>query len=549
VSESIRLETAPVIEGYDLSAERARYNFPDAVVAGRRLNRGTCTIEITGEMDSGRLRAARKRHMESMFVTTHGLDAPVLELGYPVAGHYVLCEAGTYMDLMLGCAQKIVDENHPNFRAVLDRLAEYGLLMRREINTDDYLALAPGVEGIYTPQDLADLLNRAAQDRFPVDGGYRCFFCNSGTEAVEAGMKIAALVRWRKLEESHGRAVIEDLMRQLEIPVNPLLDGDRSRSEPMWSDYPVFFFACEGAFHGRTLGALSLTHTKKAHQIGFPKLRWVRHVPYNSGGAGLERLLDPRSLPEILASDGGVRVVLEQGKVPVDLIASFVAEPFQGEGGYVPGERRFFSEIGEVLRRHGIPFHADEVQSFGRMGTLFGFEQMGVTPSIVSLAKCHFLGAMVAPAAWSKYLHGGWHSNTYGSGKVLDVNMACATVDTLLHCRDPLFEGRDLLENSRIKGEYLRTLLHRVRERHPEILRDVRGIGAMNGMTVRHREAIIEKGWAMGLKMLGCGLGGEESPIRILLLADCLTKEVEDFVRRFDEVLSAVESDLGMGGP
>ncbi len=536
--DPLPIEPNVVIDGYDLTAEKARYRFPDVTIGSRTLNRGTAKAEVTGAEDDGHA-GARAEHASQMFVTTHDAGSPVIELGHPVAGPYVSSSAGVYLDLMLGCAQKIVDENHPFFRDAVRHLFQQGMLLRREINTDDYIT-AEAAEGVHGPQELAALLNRAARARFVSVKGWRSFFCNSGTEAVEAAIKLCCLVRWRRLLQRVGAPTIEKVMADLGIE---RVAFDREPDgEEVWADYPMFLVATDGAFHGRTLGSLGLTRSKRAHQIGYPKSRWVRHVAYNGGPDALEAILDSRPLAEILEADGGVAKVIADGKIPTDLCAGFVAEGFQGEGGYVPGERAFFEGVAATCRREGILFVADEVQSMGRTGKLFSIEHLNVAPDVIAMAKASFLGICLARADFEAYLHAGWHSNTWGGGKIFDVNMAYATFDALLNYEDAIFDGNGYLENIAIKGEYLRRLLEKVRERHPDTLKDVRGRGGMIAISVKRRDEVLETAWRHGLKMLGCGPDDEVGSIRLLLMADTLTKEVEEIAVKIDEVLTVVEA-------
>ena len=209
----------------------------------------------------------------------------MLELGYPQAGHYVRCEAGIYFDAYLGVAQRLIDEAHPAFQAMLRTLRDHGLLLRREINTDDYLAVRRGVEGVKTPQELAALVNRATERAFPEAGRFRTFFSNSGAEAIEAGMKLAQRVAHSRLLARYGTEVEAELMRQLGIPRHEFFE--REAGETVYADYPFFVVGTEKAFHGRTLGALQLNFSKAAHKRGFHGGRWVRQIPFNGDPADL----------------------------------------------------------------------------------------------------------------------------------------------------------------------------------------------------------------------------------------------------------------------
>src|SRR5262249_7919833 len=221
---------------------------------------------------------------------------------------------GTYFDACLGAAQKLFDENHPSYARMIQALVKQGLLLRREINTDDFFAARRGAEGVRTPQDVAALVNGEAARAFPKSGSWKTFFSNSGTEAIEAGLKIACRVAHARLLERHGAEGEAELMRQLGIPRVTFFP--KRDPQALFEDYPFFFVACEMAFHGRTLGALNLTFSKAVHKRGFPNWRRTRHIPFNGKVGDLEALIDPRPLPEILKADGGVAKVLADGKIP-----------------------------------------------------------------------------------------------------------------------------------------------------------------------------------------------------------------------------------------
>ena len=97
------------------------------------------------------------------------------------------------------------------------------------------------------------------------------------------------------------------------------------------------------------------------------------------------------------------------------------------------------------------------------------------------------------------------------------------------------------LENEEVKGEMFRARMAELAERHPKVLEGVRGHGVMNALLVRRRDDVVRIGWERGLKLLGCGWPADVSAIRVLMLADTLGREVEEFARVFDEVLTKVE--------
>jgi len=538
----VRTREGVVIDGYDLLAENARLAFPDVVVCGRRLNRGTASVspEGTPHEPSDPVRAEHGRHL---MPSTLSADSPVIDLSWPATGMFVSSAAGTYLDLYQGVAQKLLDEHHPALQRTLEALVASGLALRREIATDDYLVTAPPIEGVHVPQELAALACRLVERSLPGMGGTRAFLSNSGAEAGEAAIKLAQLHTYRRFLRRHGAATWERLMRDLGIGRAVYFEGEPGGGdEPLWLDYPCVLFGCEGAFHGRTLGVLNLTWSRKAQHIGYGKLPWVRHVPFNGAVADLTALLDSRPITEILDAPGGVREVLASGRVPVDLAALFALECMQGEGGYRLADHAWLEAVARACRAHGLLLGVDEVQTFGRTGALFAAEHYGIAPDILWTSKAAIVGLTVAREELVRDAHPGWHSNTFGGGKLFDVSLAHAVLDTVANGREPLFEGRGYLENSRIKGEYVRLRLADLSARHPEAFPEFSGLGGMWGLTVRWRDEVIRTGWRLGAKLLGCGRRGELSRLRVVLLADVLTREVDQMIEVLDRVFAAVEA-------
>jgi 4-aminobutyrate aminotransferase-like enzyme len=522
----------------DAALEAERAGWPDVVVGHRRLNRTTAVVDATAE-ESPRADEARRAVRERLFTTTIPTNAPVVELGWPVHGPFVSSPRGVYFDAYLGVAQKVLDEHHPRFRAMVEDLRAADVLLRREIATDDYLV---GTEDgrVKGPADLAGLWGEAMSERF--GGAWRAFLSSSGTEAVEAGLKLAFETAYKRFLERFGMDVFRRVQAELGTAQAPFFERDPGlRDHPVYEDYPFHVVACENAFHGRTLGSLSLTRSKRAHQLGYPKLRPVRHVPYNAPGDPLRALVDFRDVRELLASPGELRrVVLEQRRVPKDLFAAFVVEPFQGEGGYVPGDPSFFRAARAVCDETGALLVCDEVQTVARTGSLFLVERLGVKPDVVCTAKGMVIGVTLAPAGLESHLHTGWHSNTWGGGRVFDVNFAWTVLDAVLRHRDPVFGGRSYFENVEAKGRRLAAALDRLADKHARVVEGHRGVGLLRAIAVRRRDDVIDAAWRRGLKLLGCGLSGEVSAIRLVFLADTLAREVDEFERVMDLALSDV---------
>jgi 4-aminobutyrate aminotransferase-like enzyme len=531
-----------VIDGYDVLAETARYRFADRVLAGRRLNRGTAVVAPGGTPHAD-AREIKRQYARQVVTNTLTPSCPVVDLSYPAAGMFVDSPAGVYLDLYQGVAQKLFDEQHPRLQRVIEQLVEHGLAFRREIATDDYLELGRPLGELRAPRELAALVNGLTSAAFPGMGECRTFFSNSGAEAGEAAIKLAQLHCYRRLVARHGPAVLERLMADLGIPRDRAFDGEPGTpDDPLYADYPFVIIGCDGAFHGRTLGVLNLTRSRKAQHLAFSKIRWRRHIPFNGRVQDLADLLDTRPLPAILDAPGGAAAVFAAGKVPVELAALFALECYQGEGGYRLADRGWLRAVAALCQEHGILLGLDEVQSFGRTGSLFAGERYGIVPDLVWVAKAAVVGLTVARAGLADEAHVGWHSNTFGGGKLFDVNLAYAVIDTLVNWKEPVFEGRGYLENSRLKGEYVRMRLAELCAQHADVFPEFSGLGGMWGLTVRHREEVVETGWRQGAKLLGCGRHGALSRLRIVLLTDVLTREIDQMVAVLERTFSAVSA-------
>jgi 4-aminobutyrate aminotransferase len=290
----------------------------------------------------------------------------------------------------------------------------------------------------------------------PFEERARVFLTNSGTEAIEGAIKLARY-------HTHRPGLI----------------------------------AFDGAFHGRTLGALSLTNSKLKQRAGFgPLLPMVFHAPFprvrawreGSGGDGTDEL-------QVLRES-----ILGRLIAPSD-VAAIVVEPVQGEGGYFPAPLRFLQGLREICDEHGILLIADEIQSgMGRTGTWWALQQYDVEPDIVTTAKGIAsgmpIGAFIArESVWT------WPPGAHGSTFAGNPVCAAAGLATL-----DLLEG-GLIANAAHAGERLRAGLERVVEGCPAV-RDVRGMGLMVGVEfTTHEEANAVEGAAFerGLLVLECG--------------------------------------------
>jgi 4-aminobutyrate aminotransferase len=319
----------------------------------------------------------------------------------------------------------------------------------------------------------------------PFEEKARVFLTNSGTEAVEGAIKLARY-------HTHRPGII----------------------------------AFEGGFHGRTMGALSLTNSKIKQRAGFgPLIPMVHHSPFprirawreGSGGDGSAEL-------EVLR-----RSVLGRLIAPSD-VAAIVVEPIQGEGGYFPAPTAFMEGIREICDEHGILLIADEIQSgMGRTGTWWAIEHTGVEPDIITSAKGIAsgmpIGAFIArESVWT------WPPGAHGSTFAGNPICAAAGLATL-----EIIESEGL-SNADAMGARLRSGLEKAAE--GSAVRDIRGAGLMLGVefpTHAAAEAVQEAAFSRGLLTLECG----ESSLRFSPPLIVSEDDVDTAVRIFAESLPA----------
>jgi 4-aminobutyrate aminotransferase len=309
----------------------------------------------------------------------------------------------------------------------------------------------------------------------------RVYYGNSGAEAVEAALKMA---RYHS-----GR------------------------------DKFIAFF---GAFHGRTMGALSLTGSKSVQKKGFaPLLGGVTHIPY----AYCYRC--PYSKQVESCNVECVKVLEDQlfkTTVPAEEVAAIFVEAVQGEGGYVVPPRKFIDELQEVAHRHGILVVFDEVQSgMGRTGKMFAHQHFGVDPDIITLAKGIASGMpLCATVAKASYMHWkpGAHASTFG-GNPVSVAAALTTIELL---------EQELVDNAARIGARMKDRMLTWAARFP-IVGEVRGLGLMLGIEIVRdqatkekapelRDRIVDLGFEKGILVLGAGQNAIRLAPPLVITAD-----------------------------
>ena len=300
----------------------------------------------------------------------------------------------------------------------------------------------------------------------PVGEPAQVFLCQSGTESVEAALKLARYVTGRPR-----------------------------------------FIGFLGGFHGRSMGSLAFTSSKYTQQAGFfPTMPGVTHVPYPNPYR-----------PLFAGADQGKAVidylenVLFQNNLPPAEVAAVLVEPIQGEGGYIVPPDGFLAGLRALCDRHGMLLIFDEVQSgIGRTGRMFASQHWGVTPDIITLAKGLGsglpIGAAVARRRHMEKWKRGAHGNTFG-GNPLCCAAALATLDLI---------EREYAANAASVGEYFIARLRELQQGYP-CIGDVRGKGLMIGMElVTDRssraparalcDAVLTRAYHQGLLLLACGV-------------------------------------------
>ena len=282
----------------------------------------------------------------------------------------------------------------------------------------------------------------------------RVFFCNSGAEANEAAIKLA---------RKHGHTV------------RGIATGDGKA--------PLILTA-QASFHGRTLAAVTATGQPKYHQGFEPMVQGFGYFPYNDTAA--------------------FEALLATCEVEGPRVAAVLLEPIQGEGGVHPGNRAFFRRVRELCDAHNILLIFDEVQiGVGRSGQLWGYEQLGVEPDAITLAKGLGggipIGALAVKASVDHF-RPGEHASTFGGNP-----FACRAGLTVL----AELERRDLLSHVQRMGALLQELLAQLVSRHPTLLEGVRGWGLLQGLVLREEAPsapdIVKAAMEQGLLLVPAG--------------------------------------------
>jgi 4-aminobutyrate aminotransferase len=395
-------------------------------------------------------------------------------------------DGNTYYDFAVGISVLNIGHSHP---AVVEAIKRQAELYTHFAGTDFY----------YEPQlDLAEKLMRIT----PGSWSKKVYFGNSGAEAVEAAIKILK-----------------------------------------WSTRRRMFISFIGAFHGRTMGALSLTASKIVHKDGFfPTMPGAVHIPYPDpyrNPWNIDGYEEPEELTKAVINYLE-HYVLERFLPPSE-VAGIFFEPIQGEGGYVVPPKNFFKELKRLADEHGILLIDDEIQTgVGRTGRMWGIEHFGVEPDLMTVAKALGGGIPIGATIFREEMDfgvEGAHATTFGGNPV-----ACAAALAVLE----VMERERLVDNAARVGEHLGERLEELKERHG-VVGDARGLGLFRAIDIvkepktkeynpKLRNNIAIEAFKRGLILLPCG----KSAIRLIPPLNVSVEEIDIAMEILEEAFKAL---------
>jgi len=427
-----------------------------------------------------------EEHHKYVATTTHDPEFLPLVIERGEGPWIIDVDGNVYLDFSTGVSVTNLGHVHP---VVKKAVLEYIEKIWHAAGTDFYNPIQV---------ELAKKLTSIA----PGDFEKKVFFSNSGTESVEAALKISRFSTGRKL-----------------------------------------FIAFIAAFHGRTMGSLSFTASKPIHKKNyFPTMPGVFHVPYPNPYRNPWHI-DGYEYPDELVN----RVIeyieywLFNHYVPSDEVAAIIFEPIQGEGGYVVPPKNFFKELRKLADKYGILLIDDEVQmGMGRTGRMFAIEHFDIAPDIITLAKA--LGNGAAPIGATIYrkeldFKPGAHSNTFG-GHIIACVAALATIN----------EIEKLLPHVRELEKLFKEELIELKDKYEKV-GDVRGLGLAWGIEfvkdkktkehdVETRNKVVYEALKRGLVVLPCG----KSTIRLIPPLNITEEQAKIGLSIFKEAVKTILS-------
>lgn len=444
-----------------------------------------------------------------------------------------------FLDMVLGVGTNgVFGYNHSK---VLQKLQRLGAILPGYMGagTDFYYHSRHGAPAA---QDLAALMIEYVQRDF--GGEYMMNFANAGTEANENALKVAMFAKYRQIVSDLGDSGYAEMCSQLGIrPLRPEVDD-------LWSNYPFFVLAFDGAFHGRTGTSNTLSLSKKRQKEGYQAVPYVVHAPYG-GKVDFNRFVDRTPLKDLI-SEGRLRALIDSGKAPLDLLAATIMEPVQGEGGYVIPDADFLSRLNDFVgecRTRGMCFVSDEVQTgLYRTGEFTGMRNWyrtyrNLRPDILTFAKPLHVGGVLIDKTILNNWPSGKFSGTWAEGNLLGIAMAVYTLQELKEV-DPGLQV-SYGDNARRAGDYLRSQLGelsaRLEREYPGagLVNRIRGVGQMNAFDLPDHDfqsAVAYESFLHGLHILGTG----DRSIRLFGTVDQRAREADMVAEILFDVISAV---------
>lgn len=380
-------------------------------------------------------------------------------------------DGNVFLDFTSHVGSSPLGYNHP---LLVDKIREFDLVDPIKIAGQDfYLSTGSSPENARLPSP-AHLMEKATEltSHYGFD---TVFLSNSGAEAVENALKICYANR----------------------------------------DTTKYGITFEGAFHGRTTGALSVTRSKSEHRRGYPELPGIREVQFSEAGVtDLERKLDT-----------------EAGHMAPSEVAFLILEPVQGEGGFNVSTARFFRRLNDLCQEHDIPVIVDEIQSgLGRTGEFWAVDHYGLEPDVIVSAKGLRVGATIASSEMfpdqSNRL-----SSTWGAGDILSSMVGSLTLS--------IIRQEELKSNASDRGQDVLASLRELESSYDMIV-DARGLGLMAAIELRTKslqEQVISAALKRGLLTLGCG----HKTIRLLPPLNVTEREVALGVELLEQAIQSVE--------
>ena len=408
------------------------------------------------------------------FVMDHGLGTLVWDV-----------DGNRFLDFAAGIAVVSTGHSHPAVVKAIQEQAQKFIHISSDYYHSKWIELGEKIN------EIAPFMDNAVS-----------FMTNSGTESVEAAIKLARHYTWR-----------------------------------------TEFIGFIGGFHGRTMGAVAFTASKPLyHRDFYPLMSGVVHAPFPDPYHPILECKPGEDYGEAV-----VRYIDEQiiGHIaPPEDIAGILVEPIQGEGGYVVPSAGFFPALRRLCDKYDILMIIDEVQSgMGRTGKWWAIEHWNVEPDIVCAAKGIAsgmpLGVMFAKEKYMTWTKGS-HGNTYGGNPI-----ACAAALATINLIENGF-----LQNATEMGDYLMVCLNQLKDKHPKI-GDIRGKGLMVGIEFvqdrvtkepdeKIRDLIIENAFIRGVLLLGCG----KSTLRLAPPLSVNRLEIDEALEILDESISLSEKEV-----